>query len=278
MRTITLTLAVSAAMFLLAACGGVAASPNPSDPTSSQPPASVNPGSSPAAAGPEGPWQLAAGTVDGAPLVLGADSRVTFIVDGSSVGGQSACNQYFGEFGLVDGRVSLTNLGGTEMACDEPTMTLEAAYLQGLAAVQSATVDGDSLVLQGPGVELRFERLQPPPTAEIVETDWVLESVLSGDAASSTVGDPATLVLDADGTLSGSTGCRTFEGTYTLEGDEVAFTDWGLEGECEGPAAEQDSTVVTVLGDGFRAAVDAQQLTLTDEGGLGLVYRANAGS
>lgn len=277
MRTITLTLAVSAALFLFAACGGRPASSSPAAPTGSAPPASLDPGSSPAA-GPAGPWQLIAGTVDGAPLVIGADKRVTFIVEGSSVGGQSACNQYFGEFGLVDGRVSLTGLGGTEMACDEPTMTLESAYLKGLAAVQAATVDGNALVLEGPGVELRFERLQPPPTADIVATDWVLESVVSGDAASSTIGDPATLTLNSDGTMSGSTGCRTFAGSYTLVGDEITFTDWGLEGECDGATAEQDSTVVTVLGDGFRATVDGQQLSLGDDDGLGLVYRANAGS
>ena len=35
---------------------------------------------------------------------------------------RSACNQYFGEFALVDGRVTLGGLGGTEMACAEPIM------------------------------------------------------------------------------------------------------------------------------------------------------------
>ena len=83
---------------------------------------------------------------------------MTFVVDGSNVSGRSACNQYFGKFALVDGRMTLGGLGGTEMACEEPIMTLEGAYLAGLAKVDAARMDGEALVLTGPGTELRFER------------------------------------------------------------------------------------------------------------------------
>ena len=44
------------------------------------------------------------------------------------------------------------------MACEEPIMTLEGAYLAGLAKIDAARMDGDALVLTGPGTELRFER------------------------------------------------------------------------------------------------------------------------
>jgi heat shock protein HslJ len=107
---------------------------------------------------PGGEWLLTAGTVDGQPLTLVADAPVTFVVEGSNVSGRSACNQYFGQFALVDGRVTLSGLGGTEMACEEPIMTLEGAYMAGLAKVAAARMDGDALVLTGPGTELRFER------------------------------------------------------------------------------------------------------------------------
>jgi hypothetical protein len=45
------------------------------------------------------------------------------------------------------------------------------------------------------------------------------------------------------------------------------------EGECPEDLAQQDSHVVTVLGDGFRAVVDDRTLTLTSLGEQGLVYR-----
>jgi heat shock protein HslJ len=136
--------AAFAATVVLVACGGAAV---PSVP--SAPPVALEPG---------GEWLLTAGTVDGQPLTLVADAPVTFVVEGSSVSGRSACNQYFGQFALVDGRVTLSGLGGTEMACEEPIMTLEGAYLAGLAKVSAARMDGDALVLTGPGTELRFDR------------------------------------------------------------------------------------------------------------------------
>lgn len=141
LRSVTAALA---ALLLVAACGGASVTT-----TSSEPPAAVDP---------SGAWQLVDGTVDGQALLLPPDVPVTLVVEGSGVSGRSACNQYFGEFTIVDGKVTLGGLGGTEMACEEPIMTLEAAYLGGLAKVDSARTDGESLVLTGPGVELRFER------------------------------------------------------------------------------------------------------------------------
>ena len=137
--------AFAAIVVLVAACGGAASVSS----VPSVPPAALEPG---------GEWQLTAGTVDGQQLTLVADAPVTFIVDGSNVSGRSACNQYFGQFALVDGHVSLSGLGGTEMACEEPIMALEGAYLAGLAKIDAARMDGDALVLTGQGTELRFER------------------------------------------------------------------------------------------------------------------------
>ena len=139
-----LAAAFAAIVVLVAACGGASSSTQLSVP--------------PVALDPAGEWQLTAGTVDGQPLALIADAPVTFVVDGSNVSGRSACNQYFGQVALVDGHVTLSGLGGTEMACEAQIMTLEGAYLAGLAKVEAARMAGDALVLTGPGTELRFER------------------------------------------------------------------------------------------------------------------------
>ena len=154
-------------------------------------------------------------------------------------------------------------------------MTLEAAYLGGLAKVDSARMDADQLVMTGPGTELRFERPEPPPTGEMIGTEWLLESIVQADAVSSTVGEQATLTLRDDGTFGGSTGCRTLTGRYTIDGAEILATELRADGECPEDVFAQDSQVIEVLGDGFRAAVDGQKLHLTSRGGVwGLVYRA----
>jgi heat shock protein HslJ len=258
LRTVTVALA---ALLFAAACGSTPGT------TPSEPPAALDP---------SGSWQLAQGTVDGQPIAIDADARVTLVIDGSSVGGESACNNYFGELTVVDGRVTIGGLGGTEMACAEPVMAIEAAYLAGLARVDSARMDGDVLVLGGPDAAFRFERLPPPPAAVVLGTTWLLDGLIDGDAISSTVGDPATLVLHADGTLEGSTGCRPMTGTFTLEGDKFLVTQLDTEGDCTADVAAQDAHILEVLGDGFRASMTGELLTLTAAGGAGLSYGATA--
>jgi heat shock protein HslJ len=253
-------MAAFAALLLVVACAAQSISTTPSDPS--------------AVIDPSGGWVLVEGTADGQPLVLRDAAPVTFNVEGSQVSGRSGCNQYFGEFGLAGGRVTLGQLGGTEMACEEPLMALEAAYLAGLATVDSARMDAGQLVLTGPGTELHFQRVDPPPTAQMIGTQWRLESLVQADAVSSTVGDPATLMLNADGSFQGSTGCRSLIGRYTIDGAEIVATDLTAEGECPLGVAAQDAQVIEVIGDGFRAAVDGDQLFLGKDDGSGLVYRA----
>jgi hypothetical protein len=50
--------------------------------------------------------------------------------------------------------------------------------------------------------------------------------------------------------------------------------EMAAEGECPPDLQAQDDQVISVLGDGFRASVEGQVLSLTSSGGLGLVYRA----
>lgn len=254
--------AFTAIVVLVAACAGATVSTQPSEP--------------PQGLDLNGPWQLVQGTIAGNPLSLVEDTRVTLIVDGSHVSGEAACNRYFGDFTQSDGRLTFPGFGATEMACGEPAMALEAAYLSALTSVDSARMDGPALVLTGPtGFELRFERLEPPPMAELVDTQWVLESLVTGDSVSSVVPQSATLLLNADGSLEGSTGCRTLSGRYKIRGDEVFANEFRADGTCPaGAMRAQDTHIVGVIGDGFHAAVDGNLLYLGKDDGSGLVYRA----
>lgn len=220
-----------------------------------------------------GDWRLVSGSDGGVaiPLVDGHD--VTMTVAGTQISGRSACNLYGGEMVVVDGEVRFEQTSMTAMACEEPVMAAEAAYLAAMAKVRGAVRTGDRLTLTGPGIELVFERLEPPPTAAIVGTTWLLDALITGDAVASVMGDPATLRLDADGSFTGSTGCRTFSGRYTVANGEILFTDFAMDGtECAADLAAQDGHVVSVLGDGFRASVEDQRLTLTATGNEGLGY------
>lgn len=213
-----------------------------------------------------GDWQLEHGTVDGVaiPIVEGFD--VTMTVEAPSILGTSACNRWDGRLALVDGEIRVTEVASTTRLCADDVMASEEAFRRALGLVRAAERDGDQLTLLGPGVELVFISLAAPPTADLIGTVWRLTALGEGDVHGDPIGDPATLTFDAGGSFSGSTGCRTFTGSWIEETGAVVVTAMSMSGECPADRADQDGFVVSVLGDGFRAQIDGDQLTLTAHG------------
>ncbi len=263
---------------LLAACGGT------------QPGAPVIDGSTTGAAG---SWEL----VDAEPTIdVPDDARVTLTISADDgvwqVGGTSACNEYGGRVTTDGDTWRADGFGGTDMACDEPRMAAERAYLDALQTIDSWTrPSDDELVLTGATVELRFAALGPVPLAELTGTTWVLEALVTGTGAdapaTSTAADAevATLRLEPEGTMDATTGCRSFAGEWIETGDEILLTTFGQRDDSPNVAADgtttcapavvaQEDHVLSVLGDGFRAAIDSQRLTLLSRDGLGLHYTA----
>ena len=221
-----------------------------------------------------GAWVLTGGSIDGVDAPVLDEHRITLTITGSQISGVAACNHYGGEITVgVDG-LEIDDLGGTAMGCEEPAMAAESAYLEALVRVRWIEREGEELVAHGDGVELRFAALEPPPTAELIDTAWVLETVFVGDVAAPPLGEPATLELRADGTFSGSTGCRTFSGQWMEQGDQIQAPTWGMDQtECPADLSAQDNHVVSVIGDGFIPTIEGDLLTLMDPGGIGLVYK-----
>jgi heat shock protein HslJ len=220
----------------------------------------------------DGDWVLETGTVDGARLQPIGDTRISLQIEGSTVGGIAACNHYGGEIERDGDRISFGAMSTTEMGCDQPVMALESAYVAALGRVDRAARDGDRMRLSGAGVELDFSLVQPLADANPIGTNWVLESLILGDSVSSVMGD-ASLRLDADGTLSGSTGCRSFDASYRIEGGTLEVQDWIIDMRpCGADNAGQDGHVQVVLEGLVTIAVSGDRLTLM-VGDRGLDYR-----
>jgi heat shock protein HslJ len=225
----------------------------------------------------EGSWQLTRGSVGGAAIPLVDGHPITLTIAGSTIGGRAACNEYGGRIIAAGGGIELTELMSTGMAClAEGVMDAESAYLGALGTVRAIGLDTGTLVLRGAATELRFARLPEPPTAKLVDTRWTLETLFVGDVASPPMGEPAFIQLRSDGTVTGSTGCRSFSGEWIERGEQILATTLAMDDrECPAELTEQDGHVVGVIGDGFVPAIADGLLTLTDPGGVGLVYRAD---
>ena len=224
----------------------------------------------------DGAWILTNSLVDGAPLALLDDYPVTMNIEDGDIGGRAACNSYGGEVTIDGSQFGVGAVFQTEMGCEPAPMALEFEFLSALQRVDTWTRDGDVTELTGDGVSLSFEIVPPPPTAELVDTVWVLDTIIDGAAASSTIGgaDEALLTLTAAGALTGSTGCRTFVGEYLETGGTLTVTNLAMEGECDSDFVWQDNAVVSVLEGELTIEIDGPRLTLSSPFDEGLRYTA----
>ncbi len=115
------------------------------------------------------------------------------------------------------------------------------------------------------------------PDQPVASTRWVVTTLLQGDLASSVPTDAseAFLVIGADGSVSGSTGCRELSGTATVAAERPSgSTTWRHRGAVPaqaGGAAELDEAVMRVLAGDVTYAVDGPTLTLKNTDAYGLV-------
>ncbi|MPZ71847.1 MAG: META domain-containing protein [Nitriliruptorales bacterium] len=227
----------------------------------------------------DGEWRLVEGR--GPSGRIPVPSKVTLTIQGRTISGVSACNHYSGTATIDGTSFAATDVGGTEMGCPGRRATAETRYHEALLATHSIERAGDTLLLGGEGVDLEFAPVPPPEPATLENTQWHLDGLILGRGQDGSVmsNDPATLTLHRDGTLTGSTGCRTITGRWgQAAGERYTTSDLAPQGElrCDEHVHGQDDHVLAVLGGQFTAQVDVTQLTLFQaDGELGLTYSAD---
>jgi len=220
-------------------------------------------------------WQLESGTSDGEPIPILDSHPITLSFTEDGAGGTAACNGYGGSYSISGDTIAFSELFQTEMACfPEEAMESERRYLEGLTRVETISLTDETLTLSGEDTELTLSKLPPVPTSELTGTVWVLDGLVTGDTVSSVSGERATLELFSDGSMLGSTGCRTLNGRYVIAGAQVVLNELAAEGDCPADLQEQDNLVVSVLGDGFGVVIEGDTLTVTSIGNEGLIYKA----
>jgi heat shock protein HslJ len=219
-------------------------------------------------------WTLLAGAGPAGEILLVDGFPITLVFDGDTVGGTAACNQYGGEYFIEGSSLGIDNLSMTAIGCQPEVQAAESAYGDALSDVDGIDLVGDELALSGPATELIFRRNNPVPIGDIVGRLWLLESLGQEDGTRVPLGDPATLLLAGDGTMTGSTGCRELSGDHVVSGNQVVFPNFAAVGDCPSALWDQDGLVINVLGDGFEPVVGGDRLTLTSRGNEVLVYRA----
>jgi heat shock protein HslJ len=191
------------------------------------------------------------------------------------VSGSTGCNRYTGDFTLEGSSLEIGQLAMTQMACPPPADTIERAYVAALAKVAGWQADGEEVVLVDADEAelLRYERGTPAG-------GWQVTALLTGDALSSPIaGTELTATFADDGTVSGSSGCNTYRGAYTVELTAIQIEDLaGTKKACAEPSGvmEQETGYLALLGQAASFTVDGQTLELVDVDRNRLVVFAKA--
>jgi heat shock protein HslJ len=103
------------------------------------------------------------------------------------------------------------------------------------------------------------------PSASLIGS-WNLTSYGPTGSPVAVVEDSeAGLTFNEDGTIAGTSGCNGFGGNYTVEGDQVTFSEVvSTLIACEEPLMSQEEAVLRVLTNTASYAVEGNTITLTN--------------
>lgn len=219
-------------------------------------------------------WILDADIADDLVGEPSGEARGTIRFDDGELGGSAFCNMFGGTYEAGDdGSMTLTLGAMTEMACEEPAMSLETAFVEALGAVTGYEVGDDTLTLiRDGGDALTFSAEQPLP---LVATEWRLDGIATGtDAVTSTLaGTEATATFDGEGRVSGNGSCNQYGASYSVDGDsiEIGGDVMSTAMGCEPDVMDQEAAFLSALQRSATFSIEGSTLTLSDDEGVFLL-------
>lgn len=171
-------------------------------------------------------WKLIAYTDANGQLTIPVQEvDATVMFQDGQLSGNAGCNNFFGSYTVDGNTLTIAEpLGSTMMACPDPLMAQEQAVLTNLASAASYQLVANQLqIFDANGqVVLAFEPLE---MASLTGTNWSATMINNGRGAVSglVAGTEVTAVFGEDGTVSGSAGCNTYSGSYTVDGSNITI-------------------------------------------------------
>lgn len=216
------------------------------------------------------------------PLVKGSQLRLSF--EDGAIGASAGCNSMSGDATWSSGTLIIDGQGlsMTEMACDEPLMQQDTWFADILTSKPTLLQNDSTLTLTSEDTVIMFTNEEVVvPDASLTGTTWQLDSIVSGDAASSVPeGVKSTLSFADSGDLTVSPGCNNGSGSYTATKDTLTIGPIATTlMACPPPASEVEGAVLGLLQGDVSYSIDGNTLVLTAQkvtgpGANALVYKA----
>jgi len=212
-------------------------------------------------------------TDGGAAFVLVPDTRVRLNFTDTSVSASAGCNTFGASYRIEGGRLVIDGGAMTEMGCDDARNRQDQWLFAFLGSKPGVTLAGTDLTLDNGRTNMRLvDRTIAEPDLNLAGPTWTVTSVIDGDAVSSIpAGATATLVFNADGSVTVNAGCNRGRGSWAAQGAGITFREVALtKMACDGPAGALETAVLAVINAGsVQASIRSNVLTL-QAGGRGL--------
>lgn len=169
------------------------------------------------------------------------------------IGGSDGCNLFGASYEVNGSELKIGEVTSTAMACE-----IGEEFMDVLEGAPEWRLDGEELVLESDGDELRFQAASP-------EGSWRATSFLQGDGVSTLLADTEITADFGEGALSGSAGCNQYGGGYETRGSSISIEAlFATEMACDSPRGimEQERAFLSVLPRAAEFKLEARNLVL----------------
>ena len=218
--------------------------------------------------------------LNGEPVQTGTVITAEFTED-SRVSGNSGCNSYNTTYELSSNKIEFgEQIAATLMACPEPVMEQESAYLEALLNTTEFEIIEDELVLYG-GDKVELARFRAVDQG-LAGTSWKVIAYNNGKEAVVSLigGTEITAEFDQEGQLTGNAGCNNYFASFETDGDAISIGPAGsTRMACSEPEGvmEQEQQYLAALEMADSYKIDGMNMEMrTAEGALVANFRRSA--
>jgi heat shock protein HslJ len=180
---------------------------------------------------------------------------------------------------LIDGRLTISGLGGTLVGCQPPLRDQEEWLKTFLTSQPAWRLDGDELTLVSGGTTITLlDRKVAEPDFPLDGVRWkVTTTITNADARQHYYHAEQAWISFDNGRLTGWTGCNELSGTVTRNNTELTFDNITItDRACTGETAAIQTAILATLGPAVAYTINHNHLTLLAPSGIGLDLTAGS--
>ena len=228
-------------------------------------------------------WRLTqVAPVDGSLQAVpgGIEASATFAQ--GSVSGSGGCNRYTAPYVVKEGKLTIGLAAATMMACPEAQATVEQALMAALeTTVTYRIADGQLNLLDVQERAVAVFKVQQSAVLQGVAWQATVYNNGRGGAVSLLDGSAISATFGADGLLSGSAGCNSYQAAYVVKDATITIqTPAATRKICAKPEGvmQQESEYLKALTTAATYTIQGQRLELRSaEDALVALFQASGG-